>query len=201
MTHSGDNYTNTENKTSIKSSETPYTLHYTCTGDYGLPATISITGGGKSWTVNTDYTWEVAADKQSATLVIKETVISANVTITINVATRYTVTFEHHDKGVFDGESSIEVLSSENTITLPTVEDVSCGFYDTFEGWIVSNDEYVESTTKPATVYAGGASYRVTGDCTFRALYSKCEGDATQVYRKVTSTGEVTDGTEMQTQD
>ncbi len=194
LTHNGSNYTNTENKTSIKSSETPFTLHYTCTGDYGLPATISITGGGKSWTVGTDYTWEVAADRQSATLVIKETVISADVTITINVATRYTVTFVHNDKGVFSGSETIEVLSSENTITLPTVTDVSCGFYDTFEGWIVSNDEYVESTTKPATVYAGGASYKVTGDCTFRALYSKCEGDATQVYRKVTTIDEVTNG-------
>ena len=195
LTHSGDNYTITENKTSIKSSETPFTLHYTCTGDYGLPATISIIGGGKLWTVGTDYTWEVAADKQSATLTINQTTITADVTITINVATRYTVTFVHNDKGVFSGSEAIEVLSSENTITLPTVTDVSCGFYDTFEGWIVSNDEYVESTTKPATVYAGGASYKVTGDCTFRALYSKCEGDATQVYRKVTSTGEVTAGT------
>ena len=195
LTHSGDNYTITENKTSIKSSETPFTLHYTCTGDYGLPATISIIGGGKLWTVGTDYTWEVAADKQSATLTINQTTITADVTITINVATRYTVTFVHNDKGVFSGSEAIEVLSSENTITLPTVTDVSCGFYDTFEGWIVSNSEYVESTTKPATVYAGGASYKVTGDCTFRALYSKCEGDATQVYRKVTSTGEVTDGT------
>ena len=195
LTHSGSNYTNTENKTTIKSSDTPFTLNYTCTGDYGFPSTITISGGGKSWTAGTDYVWTVAADKQSATLTINQTTISANVTITINMATRYTVTFEHNDKGVFDGESSIEVLSSENTITLPIVEDVSCGFYDTFEGWIISNDEYVESTTKPATVYAGGASYKVTGDCTFRALYSKCEGDATQVYRKVTSTGEVTDGT------
>ena len=195
LNHSGSNYTITENKTSIKSSDTPFTLNYTCTGNYGFPSTISITGGGKSWTAGTDYEWTVAADKQSATLTINQTAISADVTITINMATRYTVTFVHNDKGVFDGESTIEVLSSENTITLPTVEDISCGFYDTFEGWIVSNDEYVESTTKPATVYAGGASYKVTGDCTFRALYSKCEGDATQVYRKVTATGEVTDGT------
>ena len=195
LTHNGSNYTNTENKTTIKSSETPLTLNYTCTGDYGFPSTITISDGGKSWTAGTDYVWTVAADKQSATLTINQTTISANVTITINMATRYTVTFIHNDKGVFSGSETLEVLSSENTITLPTVTDVSCGFYDTFEGWIVSNDEYVESTTKPATVYAGGASYRVTGDCTFRALYSKCEGDATQVYRKVTSTGEVTDGT------
>ena len=195
LNHSGSNYTITENKTTIKSSETPFTLHYTCTGDYGFPSTITISGGGKSWTAGTDYVWTVAADKQSATLTINQTTISANVTITINMATRYTVSFEHHDKGAFDGESSIEVLSSENTITLPTIEDVSCGFYDTFEGWIVSNSEYVESTTKPATIYAGGVSYKVTGDCTFRALYSKCEGDATQVYRKVTTTGDVTDGT------
>ena len=196
LTHNGSNYTNTENKTTIKSSETPLTLNYTCTGDYGLPAIISITGGGKSWTVNTDYTWEVAADKQSATLVIKETVISADVTITINVATRYTITFIHNDKGVFTGSETLEVLSSENTITLPTVTDVSCGFYDTFEGWVVANEDYTESTSKPAgTIYKGGANYTVNSDCTLRALYSKCEGDATQVYAKVTTIDEVTDGT------
>ncbi len=196
LTHSGSNYTNTENKTSIKSSDTPFALHYTCTGDYGLPATISITGGGKSWTIDTDYTWEVAADKQSATLTINQTTITADVTITINVATRYTVTFVHNDKGVFSGSEAIEVLSSENTITLPTVTDVSCGFYDTFEGWIVADEDYTESTSKPAgTIYKGGANYTINSDCTLRALYSKCEGDATQVYRKVTATGEVTDGT------
>ena len=196
LTHNGSNYTNTENKTTIKSSETPFTLHYTCTGDYGLPATISITGGGKSWTVGTDYTWEVAADKQSATLTINQTTITADVTITINVATRYTVTFIHNDKGIFDGSETLEVLSTENTITLPNITNVSCGFYDTFEGWIVANEDYTESTSKPAgTIYKGGANYTVNSDCTLRALYSKCEGDAKQVYRKIISTAEVTDGT------
>lgn len=188
LNHSGSNYTNTENQTTIKSGDTPLTLHYTCAGTYGFPNSISISGGGKSWTVGTDYTWTVAADKKSATLVIKATTITADVTITITMSTFYTVTYVHHDKGIFSGASTTEsVRSDDNVITLPTVTSVSCGFYDTFEGWIASGSEYSESTSKPATVYAGGSSYTVTGDVTLRALYSKCEGDGGEVYAKVTT--------------
>ena len=197
LNHSGSNYTNTENQTTIKSGDTPLTLHYTCAGTYGFPNSISISGGGKSWTVGTDYTWTVAADKKSATLVINATTITADVTISITMSTLYTVTYVHHDKGIFSGASTTEsVRSDDNVITLPTVTSVSCGFYDTFEGWIASGSEYSESTSKPATVYAGGSSYTVQGDVTLRALYSKCEGDGGSVYRKVTAIGDVTnDGT------
>ncbi len=188
LNHSGSNYTNTENQTTIKSGDTPLTLHYTCAGTYGFPNSISISGGGKSWTVGTDYTWSVSADKKSATLVINATTITADVTIAITMSTLYTVTYVHHDKGIFSGASTTEsVRSDDNVITLPTVTSVSCGFYDTFEGWIVSGSEYSESTSKPATVYAGGSSYTVTGDVTLRALYSKCEGDGGEVYAKVTT--------------
>lgn len=121
---------------------------------------------------------------------------TATVTVMMTVQAVYTVTYVHHDKGTFSGVSTTQyVPTNNNTITLPTVTGVSCGFYDTFEGWIASGSEYSESTSKPATVYAGGSSYTVTGDVTLRALYSKCEGDGGSVYRKVTAIGDVTDGT------
>lgn len=122
---------------------------------------------------------------------------TATVTVMMTVQAVYTVTYVHHDKGTFSGASTTQyVPTNATTITLPTMTDVSCGFYDTFEGWIASGSEYSESTSKPATVYAGGSSYTVTGDVTLRALYSKCEGDGGQLYRKVTAIGDVTnDGT------
>lgn len=160
-------------------------LSYTITpsSGYSLPTTITVTG--------TTYTW----DSGTGTLVLTGT-ITSNVTITITAIQAYTVTFVHHDKGVFSGGSTeVLVPSNANTITLPTVTDVSCGFYDTFEGWIASGSEYRESTSKPATVYAGGSSYTVSSDVTLRALYSKCEGAGGQSYHKVTAIGDVTDGT------
>lgn len=160
-------------------------LSYTITpsSGYSLPTTITVTG--------TTYTW----DSGTGTLVLTGT-ITSNVTITITAIQAYTVTFVHHDKGVFSGGSTeVLVPSNANTITLPTVTDVSCGFYDTFEGWIASGSEYSESTSKPATVYAGGSSYTVSSDVTLRALYSKCEGAGGQSYHKVTAIGDVTDGT------
>lgn len=122
---------------------------------------------------------------------------TATVTVMMTVQAVYTVTYVHHDKGTFSGASTTQyVPTNATTITLPTVTDVSCGFYDTFEGWIASGSEYSESTSKPATVYAGGSSYTVPGNVTLRALYSKCEGDGGSVYRKVTAIGDVTnDGT------
>ncbi|MBO5673406.1 MAG: InlB B-repeat-containing protein [Paludibacteraceae bacterium] len=159
--------------------------------------TVTLTPNGFTRTGYTFSGWNTKSDGTGTPYAdgAPFNILPQNVTLYAQWEKAYIVEFSHNDKGIFNGEEIVYVPTNDNIITLPTVEDVSCGFYDTFEGWIVSNDEYVESTTKPATVYIGGASYRVTGDCTFRALYSKCEGDATQVYRKVTSTGEVTDGT------
>lgn len=111
---------------------------------------------------------------------------TATVTVMMTVQAVYTVTYVHHDKGTFSGASTQYVPTNATTITLPTVTDVSCGFYDTFEGWIASNSEYDESDDKPATVYAGGSSYTVTGDVTLRALYSYEDPDAAG-YTKITS--------------
>lgn len=159
------------------------TYTFTAASGYCLPNDVTVSGS--------TYTW----DKASGVLTLTG-VITSNVSITVTAVQAYTVTFVHHDKGTYSGGSTEWIVpSNEATITLPTVTDVSCGFYDTFEGWIASGSEYSESTSKPATVYAGNSSYTVQGDVTLRALYSKCEGDGGSVYRKVTAIGDVTDGT------
>ena len=123
---------------------------------------------------------------QTLTLSYGET-YTATVTVMMTVQAVYTVTYVHHDKGTFSGVSTTQyVPTNNNTITLPTVTGVSCGFYDTFEGWIASNLEYAESDDKPANVYAGGSSYTVMGDVTLRALYSYEDPNAIG-YTKITS--------------
>ena len=156
------------------------TAHYG--GTINISATVPAGYQFVNWTSSPSVTFASATSASTSF-----TMPASNVTITANYVQVYTVTFVHHDKGVFSGGSTeVLVPSNANTITLPTVTDVSCGFYDTFEGWIASNSEYAESDDKPATVYAGVSSYTVTGDVTLRALYSYEDPDATG-YTKITS--------------
>lgn len=144
-----------------------------------------------SWTIrNTSTSADVTSTLLGANSTNTNTTFTMpayGVTITATFGQVYTVTFVHHDKGTYSGGSTEwSVPANDNTITLPTVTSVSCGFYDTFEGWIASGSEYAESSDKPATVYAGGSSYTVTGDVTLRALYSYEDPEAAG-YTKITS--------------
>ena len=156
------------------------TAHYG--GTINISATVPDGYQFVNWTSSPSVTFASATSASTSF-----TMPASNVTITANYVQVYTVTFVHHDKGVFSGGSTeVLVPSNANTITLPTVTDVSCGFYDTFEGWIASNSEYAESDDKPATVYAGSSSYTVQGDITLRALYSY-EDPSAAGYTKITS--------------
>ena len=175
LTHNGTNYTNTEDKTSIKSGDTPFDLHYTCTGTYAFPNSISITGGGKSWTMGTDYTWVVAGDKQSATLHINESIISANVTIEITMQTRCTITYTiPTGGGSCATEPTTAVLSGE-TVTLPNVTGISSAYScETFLGWTTTAPN-VSGTwaSTPSYKAAGATSDAINSDVTFYAVYSR----------------------------
>ena len=156
------------------------TAHYG--GTINISATVPAGYQFVNWTSSPSVTFASATSASTSF-----TMPASNVTITANYVQVYTVTFVHHDKGVFSGGSTeVLVLSNANTITLPTVTSVSCGFYDTFEGWIASNSEYAESDDKPATVYAGSSSYTVQSDVTLRALYSY-EDPSAAGYTKITS--------------
>ena len=159
---------------------TDYTAVFSATSGYMLPSTITVMAGASNITANCTWT------QGTGSLTIPGAYITGNITITITAIQAYTVTFVHHDKGTYSGGSTEwSVPANDNTITLPTVTSVDCGFYDTFEGWIVG-PEYAESSDKPATVYEGGSSYTVTGNVTLRALYSYEDPDATG-YTKITS--------------
>ena len=190
LSYTGSNYTKTENKTQIKSSDTPLDLHFTCADSYGFPSTISLSGGGQSWTAGTNYTWTVDESKQSATLHINELAISADVTIGISMKTRYTVTYDY-PQGVIGSTptTSVHYFVNGEAQTLKTVTNVSCGDYDTFEGWTTSANKITVEATSATGILTG--SYTATGDITLYAMYSHADAGATG-YNKIT--GGVTAG-------
>ena len=176
LNHSGSNYTNTEGKTTIKSSDTPLTLNYTCTGTYAFPKSISITGGGKSWAAGTDYTWSVEDSKQAAQLVIASTSISADVTITITMKTRYTVVWDEH------GITSTEYYASDDNDVTMKGGIADCG-EKKFYGW-TEDAEFVSHATTPPTMASSGA---ISGDKHYYAIYADATVPANPGYVKVTS--------------
>ncbi|MBP5477446.1 MAG: InlB B-repeat-containing protein [Paludibacteraceae bacterium] len=190
LTHSGSNYSNTEEKTDIKSGDTSpsgLTLNYTCTGTYGFPGTISITGGGKAtWTAGTDYTWTVDDSKQAAALVIAETIISANVTVSITMKTRYAVTY-NFPVGNISGAAGtlVHYFVNDEAQTLKEVTGVSCLDFDTFEGWTPLADT-LQGDQKALKNPVLSGSYTATGSISLYAMYSHNDATATG-YKKITS--------------
>ena len=196
LTHNGSNYSNTEGKTSIKSGDTSpdgLTLNYTCTGTYGFPGTISITGGGKAtWTAGEDYTWTVDDSKQAAALVIAETIISADVTVSITMKTRYAVTY-NFPIGNISGTTGtlVHYFVNDEAQSLKEVTGVSCLDFDTFEGWTLLADT-LQGDQKALKNPVLSGSYTATGTTQLYAMYSHNDATATG-YKKITS--DVTAGT------
>ena len=94
-------------------------------------------------------------------------------------------TYSFSKNGVVDGTLQKGAVEGE-TVTMPNTT-VNCGLWTTFEGWVES--DVAETTTEP-TMYKAGDVYVVpvgSGDKTFKAVYSKHEGDGTVSYEKVTS--------------
>ena len=83
----------------------------------------------------------------------------------------YTVTFDA-GTGSCDKESITETTA--NGITLPTATLEDCGNW-VFLGWA---ENAIESETKdaPASFFAGGSTYKPTGNITLYAIYKRVEG-------------------------
>ncbi len=177
LTHAGTGTkTNTENKTTINSGDTPLTLHYTCTGTNAFPLNdVSISGGGKaSWTRNTNFTWEVGSDKQTATLVITPaTTITADVTITINMKTRYTVIW---DRPGSSNDETEYYAADDNSVTMKTGE-ADCGTKK-FYCWT----ETPGSLSPTPTAATSGT---ISGNKTYTAVYGDRSGG--EGFEKVTA--------------
>ena len=144
---------------------------------YALPKTVTISGGGQTWTLGTNYTWELSADKHSATLHLGSNLtISANVTVTVAEQARYTVIWDEH------GSTTTEYYAADdNTVTLKTgIAD--CG-EKKFYGW-TENTEFVSNTTTPPTMASSGA---INGDKHYYAIYADATVPANPGYEKITS--------------
>ena len=116
---------------------------------YALPKAVTISGGGQTWTLGTNYTWELSADKHSATLHIgADLTISADVIITVTEQARYTVVWDEHGNTTTD-----YYAADDNSVTMKSgIAD--CG-EKKFYGW-TEDAEFVSNPTTPPTMASSG---------------------------------------------
>ena len=153
-------------------------LTYTISDNaYALPKAVTITGGGQTWTLGTNYTWSLSEDKHSATLHIEaDLTISADVTVTVTEKARYTVIWDEH------GSTTTEYYAADdNTVTMKGgIAD--CG-EKKFYGW-TEDAEFVSNTTTPPTMASSGA---ISGNKHYYAIFADAAVPANPGYEKVTS--------------
>ena len=158
--------------TSIKSSDLASDLALTYSisdGSYALPKTVTVSGGGiATWELGTNYTWELSADKHSATLTILQgQTISDDVTITIADQARYTVTLDEHG----------------STTTWSDID--GCGA-KLFYGW-TTDAVFTEDDTTPPTCVLTKGTETVNSTRTYYAIYADAVVPQNPGYEKVTT--------------
>ena len=84
----------------------------------------------------------------------------------------YTVTFNAGTTGECNPQSITETTA--DGITLPTATLTDCGDW-VFLGWAEAAIAS-ETTTPPASIFAGGSTYKPTGNITLYAIYKRVEG-------------------------
>ena len=109
---------------------------------------------------------------------------SSDCTVRINFAAKTQYTINYVASGTAQG--SVTAYSGDS-ITLPATAAVNPDGW-TFIGWVAN--QVAETTNKP-TYYAPGASYNVTGNATFYALYDRLEGEGGDTVYQQTSDLEV----------
>ncbi len=144
---------------------------------YALPKAVTISGGGQTWTLGTDYTWTLSADKHSATLHLGSNLtISENVTVTIAEQTRYTVVWDEH------GSTTTEYYAADDNNVTMKGGIADCG-EKKFYGW-TEDAGFVSNPTTPPTMASSGA---ISGNKHYYAIFADAEVPANPGYVKVTS--------------
>ena len=135
---------------------------------YALPKTVTISGGGQTWTLGTNYTWVLSADKHSATLHIgNDLTISANVTVTIEEQARYTVVWDEH------GNTTTNYYAADDNNVAMKGGIADCG-EKKFYGW-TEDAGFVSNQTTPPTMASSGA---ISGNKHYYAIFGdKAGGD------------------------
>lgn len=141
-----------------------YTATFSEVTGYDLPTTVTVTIGGVTKTVTTDYTWSVSDG--TGTLTILANKINGDVVITVS-GTAETYTISYKDQGNVD-------YSGSNLASLPTshsygsatdfVDGVKSGYR--FEGWY---------TDEECTVSAGSSigATAITANTTYYAKWAQ----------------------------
>ena len=153
-------------------------LTYTISDNaYALPKTVTITGGGQTWTLGTNYTWSLSEDKHSATLHIEaDLTISADVTVTVTEKARYTVIWDEH------GSTTTEYYAADDNNVTMKGGIADCG-EKKFYGW-TEDAEFVSNPTTPPTMASSGA---ISGNKHYYAIYADAAVPANPGYNKVTT--------------
>ena len=135
-----------------------------------------------SCTYDPDGALETTDDNVEVSYTFGSTTKTANISITVNAASAYTVTFE---KGTGTcATSSLTEASPKAGVTLPTPTIGVTGW--SFAGWAEASTTNTE--VKP-TLFAAGATYKPTEDCMLYAVYKF--SDAT-TYKRATSVSDIT---------
>ena len=144
---------------------------------FALPKTVTISGGGQTWTLGTNYTWELSADKHSATLHIgADLTISADVIITVTEQARYTVVWDEHGNTTTD-----YYAADDNSVTMKSgIAD--CG-EKKFYGW-TEDAEFVSNPTTPPTMASSGA---ISDNKHYYAIFADAVEPVNPGYVKITS--------------
>lgn len=164
--------------TSGMTSSSGLDLTYTISDNsYALPKTVTISGGGQKWTLGTNYTWVLSADKHNATLHIgADLTISADVIITMTEQARYTVVWDEH------GNTTTDYYAADDNDVTMKGGIADCG-EKKFYGW-TEDAEFVSHATTPPTMASSGA---ISGDKHYYAIYADATVPANPGYVKVTS--------------
>lgn len=154
-------------------------LTYTISDNaYALPKAVTITGGGQTWTLGTNYTWSLSEDKHSATLHIEaDLTISADVTVTVAEKARYTVIWDEH------GSMTTEYYAADDNNVTMKGGIADCG-EKKFYGW-TEDAEFVSHATTPPTMASSGA---ISGNKHYYAIFGdKSGGDGFVLVTSITA--------------
>lgn len=137
-----------------------------------------------SCTYDPDGALETTDDKVTVSYTLGSTTKTADIAITVNAASAYTVTF-NAGTGTC-ATSSLAEASPKAGVTLPTATIGVTGW--SFAGWATAA---ATNTEDEPTLYAAGSNYKPTEDCTLYAVYSFSEASETK-FARATSVSDIT---------
>lgn len=132
VTHTLSNVTKSSGATSVKEGNT-YTATYAASSGYTLPSTITVTIGGASKTVDTDYTW----NSETGVVTIPGNKATGNIVITVTGVVAATYALNYECNGAESGCPSNVAATTNLPNPLPT--GLTKDGYD-FGGWFTDSE-------------------------------------------------------------